>query len=147
MSVTLSNLHPFPGSRKKTKRVGRGNASGKGNYSGRGQKGQRARSGGRKGLKLLGLRRILQNIPKKRGFKSLAKKPAIVNVETLNLFKPNTKITPQVLLKNHLVRSIKNGVKILGDGEIKVPLIIAKCQISKKAKEKIEKAGGKIEID
>jgi large subunit ribosomal protein L15 len=145
MPLTLHNLKPFSGSKKKSRRTGRGNASGRGTYSGRGQKGQRARSGGRKGLKILGLKRMVQNIPKRRGFRSLYQKPEVINVGTLNLFETGTKVTPKLLLEKHLVRETKNGVKILGDGELKVTLFVSGCQLSQSAKKKIEKAGGRIE--
>lgn len=144
MPLALQNLKPFPKLKKKSKRVGRGNASGKGTYSGRGQKGQRARSGGRKGLKLLGLKRTLQSIPKKRGFKSIHAKPSIINVGSLNIFENNTKIFPKLILGARLVNNIENGVKILGEGELKAALTISDCWVSRGAKEKIEKAGGKV---
>lgn len=146
MTFGLQNLKPFAGSRTRTKRVGRGNASGRGTYSGRGQKGQRARSGGRKGLTLFGLKRILQSVPKKRGFKSLASRPSIVNLKSLNELEPNSHVDPKFLLERGLVRDIKNGVKILGDGDLKVALTVSDCLVSQGAKEKIEKAGGKVEV-
>lgn len=84
MAVTISNLRPQKGSRSRKKRIGRGNASGHGTYSGRGQKGQRSRSGGKKGLKLKGIRRNIRNLPKLRGFKSRAIKPEIVHLEDID---------------------------------------------------------------
>lgn len=145
MSITLQNLKPFAGSKTKTKRVGRGNASGRGTYSGKGQKGQRARSGGRKGLTLFGLKKMLQSMPKKRGFKSMALRPAIVNLKDLGKFESGSHVDPKFLLNKGLVRNIKNGVKILGDGELKAAVIISGCEVSASAKEKIEKVGGRVE--
>ncbi|KKU12395.1 MAG: 50S ribosomal protein L15 [Parcubacteria group bacterium GW2011_GWC2_45_7] len=146
MSITLSNLKPAPGSRTRVKRLGRGNASGKGTYSGKGIKGQRARSGGRKGLKLLGLKRIFQRVPKHRGFKSIHPKPAQVNLGWLEArFPAGAVISPQTLKAAGLVRNIRNGVKILGDGSLTKTLAIHGCLVSQSAKEKIEKAGGRVE--
>jgi len=143
MSFSLSTIHPAPGSKKKKKDIGRGGK--RGTYSGRGSKGQKARSGGRHKLKRLGLRRLMQETPKLRGFKSRQTKPAVLNLDILNQkFTDGNKITPDVLLEKKILKNIKNGVKILGNGELTIKLEIANCQISKNAKEKIEKAGGKI---
>lgn len=142
--LTLHTIKPFYKSKKSRKRVGRGFGC-HGTYSGRGQKGQRARSGGKKGLKLKGIKKVLLGIPKVRGFHSPYPKVAVVNVGTLNeKFKENDVITPDTLLKMKLVDKIMGGVKILGDGELKKKLIIQGCTVSDSAKEKIEKAGGKI---
>ena len=146
MVISLSHLQPAPGSRTRSRRIGRGPGSGRGTTAGKGTKGQRARSGGRKGLKRLGLKRIMQRIPKHRGFKSIHKKPAIVNVGDLEArFVSGTVITPRQLESVGLVRSAKNGVKILGDGLLTKAFIIKDCGVSKSAKEKIKKAGGRIE--
>ncbi|PKL72350.1 50S ribosomal protein L15 [Candidatus Kuenenbacteria bacterium HGW-Kuenenbacteria-1] len=142
--LNLHNLKSTKGSRKKSKRIGRGGK--RGSYSGRGMKGQKARSGGKKGLQLKGLKKMIQSIPKKRGFKSMHPKLEIVNIKQLSVkFKDDDIITPEILLKEKLVSKIKNGVKILGNGELKKKLIIKGCAISKFAKDKIEKAGGKVE--
>lgn len=146
MTLTLYKIKPFSKSRKKVKRVGRGLGS-KGTYSGRGQKGQRARSGGKRGLKLLGIKKLLLSTPKLRGFKSPYPKMTIVKVLNLDKkFKDGEIVSPQTLLARGLISKIKRGVKILGDGEIKKKLIIEGCVVSKSAKEKIEKAGGKIKL-
>lgn len=143
MVLSLNTIRPALGSRHRKKRIGRGNASGHGTYSTRGQKGQRARSGGRKGLKLKGFRTMILSIPKLRGFKSHRPKPTILNLKDLNRISED-KITPQVLLKRGLVRALKNGVKILGEGEIERPMIVEGCEVSESAKEKIEKVGGHV---
>ncbi len=144
MALALHTIKSFPHSRKKVKRVGRGLGS-KGTYSGRGQKGQRARSGGRKGLKLLGMRRIILSTPKLRGFKSPYAKLSVVNVSDLEKkFKDGEVVSPKTLLEKGLVGKMGAEVKILGDGELKKKLIIADCAVSGSAKEKIEKAGGQI---
>lgn len=144
MALTLHKIKSFPGSRKKVKRVGRGLGS-KGTYSGRGQKGQKARSGGRKGLKLLGMKRIILSTPKLRGFKSPYAKMSVVNVSDLEKkFKDGEIVNPKTLLEKRLVGKMNVAVKILGDGELKKKLIIEKCAVSASAKEKVEKAGGQI---
>jgi len=145
MSLTLHTIKSFPKSRKKSKRIGRGLASG-GTYSGKGQKGQRARSGGRKGLKLKGMKQMLLGVPKVRGFKSPYPKMAVVNVGDLDKkFKDGDKISPQILKKIGLASYIDGGVKILGTGEISKKLIFSGLAFSGSAKEKIEKAGGRIQ--
>lgn len=146
MGLTLHTIKPFPKSRKKVKRVGRGLGS-TGTYSGRGQKGQRARSGGRKGLKLMGMKRLIQSTPKLRGFKSLYPKLTAVNLFNLEKkFKDNDKVNPRTLLEKGLVGKMNAEVKILGGGDITKKLIIEGCAVSGSAREKIEKSGGKILI-
>ncbi|HBR80472.1 MAG: 50S ribosomal protein L15 [Candidatus Uhrbacteria bacterium GW2011_GWE2_45_35] len=146
MTLELHNLKPAAGSKKTKKRIGRGLAS-TGTYSGRGVKGQRARSGGRNKLQLRGLRAIMLKLPKNRGFKSLTKKPAVVNVGILaKNFVDGSKITPKLILEKNLVKTIANGVKILGDGEISQAVTIKGCTVSKTAEEKIKKAGGEIAV-
>ncbi|HPA25670.1 MAG TPA: 50S ribosomal protein L15 [bacterium] len=140
---TLNTLKPAKGSKKKKRDLGRGGK--RGTFSGRGSKGQKARSGGKHKLNRLGMRRLMQETPKLRGFKSRQIKPEILNLETLaKKFKANDKISPEVLLENKLLKNIKNGVKILGRGEIDFKLEISNCEVSANAKEKIEKAGGVI---
>ncbi len=144
MALTLHTIKPFSGSKKKVKRVGRGLGS-TGTYSGRGQKGQKARSGGRGGLKLLGMRRIIMSTPKLRGFKSPHPKMVAVNVGDLEKkFNDGERVTPKTLLEKGLVGKMKAMVKILGEGEFKKKLIIEDCAVSASAKEKIEKAGGAV---
>lgn len=142
MAVEMHTIRPSRGAKTKTRRLGRGNASSRGTYSGKGQKGQRARTGGRGGLKLMGIRKMLQGIPKRRGFTSLYAKPAAVNLGDLNVFSADAIITPKALLKRGMVRDIRSGVKILGGGELKHGLRFEGCEISASARGKIEKAGG-----
>lgn len=116
-----------------------------GTYSGRGQKGQRARSGGRKGLKLMSMKRLIQSTPKLRGFKSHYPKFTVVNLSELEKkFNEGERVTPKTLLEKGLVGKIGERVKILGGGELKKKLTIGGCALSSSAREKIEKAGGKI---
>jgi large subunit ribosomal protein L15 len=138
-------LKSSTGSRKKKKRLGRGNASGRGTYAARGLKGQRSRSGGKGGLKRLGYKMILQRIPKKRGFNRVKEKIAVVSLAKLELvFDVGAKVTKERLVKAGLAEK-KYGVKILGTGKLIKKLIISGIPVSKSAKEAIEKAGGSIE--
>ncbi|MCK5459601.1 50S ribosomal protein L15 [Candidatus Parcubacteria bacterium] len=115
------SLHNLKGANKKKKRIGRGNASGHGTYSTRGIKGQRSRSGGKGGLKRLGLRQVLFATPKKKGFKSAKPKNQVVNLSNLNKsFKDGGEINPKTLLKAKLINDIKSPIKILGNGELKL---------------------------
>ncbi len=145
--LTLSNLRPNPGAKKRKKRVGRGIGSGHGKTSGRGTKGAGARSGKEKGPWFEGGQTPLYRRVPKRGFKNPFKKEyAIVNLEVLeNKFKENEEVTPLVLRERKIVKK-DLPIKVLGKGEIKKPLILKVHAISSSAKEKIEKAGGKVEI-
>ncbi|MCG0276118.1 MAG: 50S ribosomal protein L15 [Thermosediminibacteraceae bacterium] len=145
--MRLHDLRPAEGSRKKPKRVGRGIGSGHGKTSTRGHKGQNSRSGGgvRPGFEG-GQMPLVRRIPK-RGFTNKFKKEyAIVNVKALNVFEENTRVTPELLKEKGLIKQIKDGVKILGDGELKVKLEVVAHAFSNSAKEKIEAAGGKVEV-
>ncbi len=148
MELTLHTLSRGKNSRQKPKRLGRGNASGHGTYSGKGQKGQRARSGGRKGLRLRGLKTQIQRLPKLGGFKSLKIKPTVVNIQVLNTeFKNGDLITPKVLADKKIIRTVGGRlpkVKILGDGDLTKKIIIKGCQVSDPAKKKIIQAEGSI---
>lgn len=143
--LNMSNLRPAKGAKKTKQRVGRGWGSNRGKYSGRGMKGQRSRSGGKSGLKLKGLRAIMLNIPKTRGFKSPHAKKTVVNVADLGkAFKDGAKVNPAALKNKGLIKETKDGVKVLGNGEIKIKLTVQGCQVSASAKEKIEAAGGSV---
>lgn len=145
MPLSLHTIKPARGSKKRKKRVGRGNASGHGTYATRGLKGQRSRSGGKGGLKYKGMKRMLLSVPKKRGFKSIHEKPAILNIKDLDSkFKDGAKINPKILRETKLISKISKGVKILGKGETKKKFVVVGCDVSKSAKEKIEKNGGEI---
>jgi len=118
MSLSLHTIKSNKGATKKRKRVGRGNASGHGTYSGRGLKGQKSRSGV-SGLKRLGMKKQLLQIPKTRGFKSARAKNQVVNISDLNVnFKDGDEISPKTLLKKDLIGKIELPVKILGKGKL-----------------------------
>ncbi len=144
--LSLNNLTPKKEALTRNKiRVGRGDASGHGSYSGKGRKGQKSRTGSRKGLKLFALRQTIMRTPKLRGFKSLTQKPAVFNVSDLALkFKEGSTINLALLKELNLVRNDIKAFKILGNGEISIKVVIEGGQVSKTAKEKIEKAGGEI---
>ncbi len=147
MSVTAQTIKAKKRVKPNVKRVGRGNASGKGTYAARGLKGQRSRSGGKGGLKLKGFKAGLQKVPKLRGFKSIAKKPEAVNLSDLErVFKVGEMVTPFVLREKGLIRTPKNGAKIIATGELKKKLQFEGCTATKKAVEIIEKAGGSLKF-
>lgn len=133
--LSLSNIKPSKGVIKKTKRVGRGNASGHGTYSCRGMKGQKARSGV-SGLKKFGLKQLIFKLPKKRGFTSKKPKNQVVNLETLNLhYKENEIVTPESLISKGLAKKNIAKIKILGEGKLEVKGLQFKgLRFSQKAK-------------
>ncbi len=145
--MRLHDLSSAEGSKKKSKRVGRGMSSGHGKTSTRGHKGQNARSGGgvRPGFEG-GQMPLYRRLPK-RGFTNIFKKEfAVVNVEDLNIFKENTKVTPELLIEKGIIKKVKDGIKILGEGDLKVKLDVEANAFSKSAQEKIEAVGGKAEV-
>lgn len=145
--MKLHELKPAPGSRHARKRVGRGIGSGMGKTSTRGHKGQWARSGGgvRPGFEG-GQNPLYRRLPK-RGFTNKFRKEfAIVNLEELNRFAPGTEVTPELLIESGVVKDPKNGIKILGDGELTVQLTVKANKFSRSAVEKIQSAGGKTEV-
>jgi large subunit ribosomal protein L15 len=145
--MKLNELKPAPGSRKESRRVGRGTASGSGKTSGRGHKGQNARSGGgvRPGFEG-GQNPIYRRLPK-RGFTSPNRKEyAIINLDTLNRFAEDTIVTPELLAELGIVKDAKSGIKILGNGELQVKLSVKAHKFSETAAEKIKAAGGATEV-
>lgn len=144
--VLLSDLRPPHGAIKKRKRVGRGDASGHGSTSGRGQKGQKARAGGDISPYFEGGQMPLYRRLPKRGFKNIFRKEYhIVNIDDLaKRFKSNEIVDPKALREVGLIKM--GPVKLLGYGEITFPLTVRVHRFSKQAKEKIELAGGKVEV-
>jgi large subunit ribosomal protein L15 len=145
--MRLNDLAPEKGQRKARKRVGRGVASGSGKTAGRGNKGQNARSGGgvRPGYEG-GQMPIHRRLPK-RGFKNHFKKIyAIINVQDLNRFEAQSVVDEVALIKGGLVKGDRDGIKVLGKGDIGVPVTVRTNKISESARQKIEAAGGKIEV-
>ena len=137
-------LKPPVGSKRKRKRVGRGDASGHGSYSGRGMKGQKSRSGpgirpGFEGGQLP----LYLRLPALRGFTNIFRKEySIVNVGRLNSFRKNSTVTAKSMVEAGLVKNGKARIKILGNGELEKPLKIEGHKFSRAAIEKIEASGG-----
>jgi len=147
MMMRINDLSPAKGSKKKRKRVGRGPGSGHGKTSCRGHKGQKSRSGGGPRLGFEGGQMPLQRRLPKRGFTNIFKKHySIINVKDLNRFKPNSTLNVEVLKEAGLIKKIKDGIKLLGNGEISHPVVIRVDRVSKTAKEKIQAAGGQVEV-
>ncbi len=145
--MKLHELKPAPGSKKTSKRLGRGTGSGLGRNSGKGEKGQKSRSGGGVRLGFEGGQMPLYRRVPKRGFTNIHRKEyAILNLDRLNIFENGVEVTEQVLLKKKLISDLKNGVKILAKGELERSLSIKVSKFSQAAKEKIEAAGGKVEV-
>lgn len=142
--MTLGHLRPPRGAVRNPKRRGLGESSGRGKTSGRGHKGQRARSGrGPRPEFEGGQMPLVRRIPK-RGFNHPRPAPVqIVNLKDLERFASGTVVDPVVLAEAGLVQTARHPVKILGDGELKVPLTIQASRFSKSALEKIARAGGK----
>lgn len=145
--MKLNELSPPKGSRKSRKRLGRGVGSGTGKTAGRGTKGQNSRSGGgvRPGFEG-GQMPIHRRLPK-RGFTNIFKKQIVtVNIRDLSRFETGSVVDEAVLIRCGLIKGKNDGIKLLGQGDIKYPLIIRVNDISKGARDKIEAIGGKIEV-
>jgi large subunit ribosomal protein L15 len=142
-----NELKPAPGSKQKSKRVGRGDGSGHGTYSGRGCKGQKSRSGGNVHPRFEGGQLpIIKRLPRQRGFTNIFRTEySTVNLTRLNEFTAKTEITAEVLVAAGIIKSTKLPLKILGHGEISKKLTIKANKFSQAAIKKIEAAGGKAE--
>lgn len=147
---TLSNLRPNPGAKKRRKRVGRGPGSGHGKTAGRGHKGQKSRSGGTKPIWFEGGQTpIYRRIPKRGFINPFSKVYDVVNLSQIDAkFSEGEEVTPETLKDRGLVKGRLKGklIKVLARGEIKKALVFRGIHaFSKAAREKIEKAGGRIE--
>jgi large subunit ribosomal protein L15 len=145
--IELHTLKPEPGSKKRRKRVGRGIGSGHGKTATRGTKGQKARDtipprfeGGQTP--------IHRRLPVRVGFRNVNRvEYAVINVSTLaERFQPNETVTPELLKERRILRKLKDGVKVLGEGEITIPLTVHAHAISASARAKIEAAGGTVQL-
>ncbi len=145
--MKLHELSPAAGSVSDVKRKGRGPGSGNGKTAGKGHKGQNARSGG--GVRIGfegGQMPITRRLPK-RGFNNIfAKKYAIVNIEALNAFDNGAFVSAAELLEKKIIRKEEDGLRVLGNGELKKKLTVKANAFSESAKAKIEAAGGKVEV-
>lgn len=145
--MKIEEIKPAEGSRKKCKRVGRGVGSGHGKTSCKGHKGQKARSGGTVGLGFEGGQMPLQRRVPKRGFRNrFAVEYSIVNLDTINGLQGIDVITPELLKEKKLIRDLKDGLKVLGDGKIERPVTVRAAAFSASAASKIAAAGGKTEV-
>lgn len=141
-------ISPAPDSKKRRKRVGRGDGSGHGTYSGRGCKGQKSRSGhkmrpGFEGGQLP----LIKRLPQKRGFSNIFFRTeyCIVSINRLNIFESGSEVTPEKLVAMGIVKSLRHPIKILANGDISRPLVVKANRFSAAAKAKIEAAGGQVE--
>lgn len=145
--MKLHELRPAPGSVKEPKRKGRGTATGQGKTAGRGQKGQTSRSGGGVRPGFEGGQMPLHRRLPKRGFTNIfAKEYTELNIEVLNRFENGTEVTPELLKEAKLVKNVRDGIKILGEGNLSKSLTVKAHKFTKSAIEKIEAAGGKVEV-
>lgn len=145
--MKLHELKPAEGSTRNRKRIGRGVGSGWGKTAGRGNKGHNARSGGGVRPGFEGGQMPLHRRLPKRGFNNIFKKEiAIVNVKDLERFESGSVVDASALVRSGLVKGRRDGIKLLGLGEIKIPLTVKINAISRSAKEKIEAAGGSVEV-
>jgi len=145
--MRLNSLSPAPGARKNAKRVGRGIGSGNGKTAGRGHKGQKSRSGGKVKPGFEGGQMPLQRRVPKRGFTNIFRTEyQIVNIKNLNQFPADSEVNLETLRSAGLIKKKRVPVKLLGHGELDRPLKIAVHKCTKSAKERVEKAGGQVQI-
>lgn len=145
--MKLSDLKPSEGSRKKRKRVGRGTGSGHGTTAGYGNKGQRSTSGGTKPKSFEGGQLPLTRRIPKRGFKNPFRvEYAIVKVGDLGAFKGKEHVKIEDLLESGFIKDLKNGIKLLSDGDIDFSIKVTVHKASQKAIEKIRAQGGDVEV-
>lgn len=145
--MRLSELQPSPGSKHKKKRVGRGPGSGWGKTAARGHKGQNSRAGGGTKPGFEGGQMPLTRRLPKRGFNNIFRRPwSIVNVRDLNRFAPDTVVDEQLLSRAGLVKPQCQRIKLLGQGDVTVPLVIKVQAVSAQARARIEAAGGRVEV-
>lgn len=145
--MNIQDIKPAEGSTHKRKRVGRGVGSGHGKTSCKGHKGQKARSGGTVGLGFEGGQMPLQRRVPKRGFTNIfGKTYATINLDSLNSLQGIDLITPAVLKEKRIIKDMKDGLKVLGNGKIERPITVQAAAFSASAMEKITAAGGKAEV-
>ncbi len=145
--MRIEDIKPAVGSRKRNKRVGRGVGSGHGKTSCKGHKGQKARSGGTTGLGFEGGQMPLQRRLPKRGFKNRSGiEYAVINLDKINDLKGMDVVTPEDLMEKRIIKDIKDGLKVLGDGKIERAVTVKATAFSASAIEKIAAAGGRAEV-
>lgn len=145
--MKLHELKAAGGSTKNPKRKGRGTGTGNGTTAGRGMNGQKSRSGGGVRLGFEGGQMPLYRRLPKRGFTNIwGTEYTVLNVDALNKFEAGTVVTPEMLKEAGLVKQVKDGIKILGDGKLEKNLTVQAHKFTETAVEKIESAGGKVEV-
>ncbi|MDP2157903.1 MAG: 50S ribosomal protein L15 [Nitrospirota bacterium] len=145
--MRIEDIQPAEGSRKRRKRVGRGVGSGHGKTSCKGHKGQKARSGGPKGAGFEGGQMPLQRRVPKRGFTNNFRVDyAIVNLDVIEKLRTEGTITPELLYSKGVIKNMKSGLKVLGNGNVQGPVTVKAMIFSASAAAKIEAAGGKAEV-
>lgn len=145
--MKLNELRPLEGARKKRKRIGRGEGSGHGGTSTKGHKGAKARSGAKISPGFEGGQMPMQRRLPKRGFKNpFRKEYSIINLRDLTRFPAGSVVDIQTLQSSGLLKRVRYGVKILGQGPISNPLTVRAHHFSLSARNKIEAAGGKVEV-
>ena len=144
----LHNLKPAKGSVRNRKRVGRGPGSGLGKTAGRGEKGQKSRSGFARKPGFEGGQMPLHRRIPKRGFTNspFRKEFAVVNLGRLEVFEAGTIVTPDLLVRQGILKQLRDGLKVLADGELTKPLTVHAHRFSGKAQERIAALGGKAEL-
>ena len=145
--MKLHELSPAPGSKQKPTRVGRGLGSGLGKTAGKGHKGQNSRAGGgtRPGFEG-GQMPIYRRLPKRGFYNKFGKEYTEVNVRELNRFEDGTVVDPVVLVETGVIKNVRDGIRILGNGELEKALTVKANHFTKSAAEKILAAGGKVEV-
>jgi large subunit ribosomal protein L15 len=145
--MKLHDLAPAPGSKKERTRVGRGLGSGLGKTAGKGHKGQNARAGGgvRPGFEG-GQMPIYRRLPKRGFYNKFGKEYTEVNVWELNRFEAGTVVDPVLLVEAGVIKNVRGGIRILGNGELEKSLTVRANGFTKSAMEKIQAAGGKVEV-
>ena len=145
--MKINELSPVAGSTHVAKRKGRGHATGNGKTAGRGHKGQKSRSGGGVRVGFEGGQMPLARRIPKRGFNNIFAKPlTTINVSQLNKFEDGAEVTAEALIEKGILSECKNGLKVLGSGDLTKKLTVKAAAFSESAKEKIEQAGGKAEV-
>jgi len=145
--MRIEDIQPADGSRTKRKRVGRGFGSGHGKTSCKGHKGQKARSGGPKGAGFEGGQMPLQRRIPKRGFiNNFRIEYAIVNLDVIEKLRPEGTVTLELLIDRGVIKDMKDGLKVLGNGTLQGPVTVKADVFSASAAAKIQAAGGKAEV-
>ncbi|MDX9714876.1 MAG: 50S ribosomal protein L15 [Dissulfurispiraceae bacterium] len=146
--MKIDQLSPAPGSTKKSKRIGRGPGSGHGKTATKGHKGQKARSGGTKGPAFEGGQTPLQRRLPKRGFKNFDFKVdfAVINLSDIARLSDLSEITPETLIQKKVIKDMKCGLKVLGNGTLDRAVTVRAHAFSASAAEKIAASGGKAEV-